>query len=293
MITRILTAVAGIPLVLVLLFWPGGTPWTVFVAALIAMACWEYASALWKNGIFVHWVAMVLGCAALFSVIVGGESGPGWLRSATEYMDIGPLIFVVMLVLAADLVWSRRAPIRNIGSALFGIAWMGALLSCLAAPRFLQPMCGCVDTPLGDYGAWVVLWALLIIWFGDSAAYFVGRKWGGRKLVPAISPNKTWSGAIGGLIGSAVGGAIGYFPLTADVGEYWFGWEIIAIGLVVGVIVGLMGQIGDLVESSVKRELGIKDFGSLLPGHGGVLDRFDSLMFAAPTLWFLANGLLR
>ncbi len=293
MITRILTAVVGIPLVLVLLFWPGGTPWTVFVAALIAMACWEYASALWKQGIFTHWIALVLGCAALFPPIGSWETLHGWFMARSDLPIPGLLVFALMLVLGADLVWSRRAPIRNIGSALFGIAWIGALIPMLVLLRMAQPLCDCVDTPIGDYGAWVVLWALLIIWFGDSAAYVVGRKWGGRKLAPAISPNKTWSGAIGGLIGSAVGGAIGYFPLTADCGEYRFGWEIIAIGMVVGVIVGLMGQIGDLVESSVKRELGIKDFGSLLPGHGGVLDRFDSLMFAAPTLWFLANGLLR
>lgn len=286
MITRILTAVVGIPLVLVLLFWPGGTPWVVFVAALIAMACWEYASALWKNGIFVHWIAMVLGCAALFSMIVGRESGPVWLQSAAKVPYVGLLILAGMLVLAADLVWSRRAPIRNIGSALFGIAWFGALLPSLAVLRFLQPGCICGEPPIGDYGAWVVLQVLLIIWFGDSAAYFVGRKWGGRKLAPAISPNKTWSGAIGGLIGSAVGGAIGNIPLTTVCGVYRFSWTTIWVGMVSGVIIGLMGQIGDLVESSVKRELGIKDFGSLLPGHGGVLDRFDSLMFAATLLMF-------
>lgn len=124
---------------------------------------------------------------------------------------------------------------------------------------------------------------LLCLWGGDSAAYFVGRAWGKHKLAPTISPNKTWEGAIANLIACSLVGA-GFGPLL--------GINPL-VGLGSGVACGILGQLGDLFESAQKRRVNLKDSGTLLPGHGGVLDRIDSLLFSAPVVClivFLTKG---
>jgi phosphatidate cytidylyltransferase len=123
-----------------------------------------------------------------------------------------------------------------------------------------------------DRGAWVMLCVAVCVWSTDTFAFFTGKAIGNHKLAPKLSPGKTMEGFIGGLLGAVIAGALF---------GHWIGlaW---ANGAVIGAIAGLIGPLGDLFESGLKRELGIKDFGNLMPGHGGVLDRFDSLMFVAP-----------
>ena len=118
-----------------------------------------------------------------------------------------------------------------------------------------------------------VIWLLLLsIWASDTFAYFVGKKWGARRIVPDISPNKTLEGFIGGFIGCVLTGWIGSICLGLPS----------TLGTGIGIIVGIMAPLGDLFESKLKRLANKKDSGNLLPGHGGVLDRFDSLLFATP-----------
>jgi phosphatidate cytidylyltransferase len=135
-----------------------------------------------------------------------------------------------------------------------------------------------------------VAFLLCVVWAGDIAALYVGRAWGRHKLSPKLSPNKTWEGALGSVAGSLLvtGGLLGLAHLLAaqwnsavlsypeDLG-YW---------LVLAAAVNVAAQVGDLVESALKRSAGVKDSGSLLPGHGGVLDRIDALLLAAPVLWY-------
>jgi phosphatidate cytidylyltransferase len=131
--------------------------------------------------------------------------------------------------------------------------------------------------PHMERGAAAVLLTVFSVWATDSFAYFVGRAVGKSKLAPKLSPGKTIEGAAGGLAAALCFGAL-------------FGWMFLgdaALGLVVGGIAGIFGQVGDLFESALKRELGIKDFGGIMPGHGGVLDRFDSLLFVAPIVALL------
>lgn len=123
-------------------------------------------------------------------------------------------------------------------------------------------------------------WLLTVIWSTDTAAYEVGRRFGRRKLAPSVSPNKTWEGALAGLIAGGLLGMIAAL-ITTDTG--WFA------ALLISLFISAVGQIGDLLESKVKRLAGVKDSGSLLPGHGGILDRFDSLLLASPFMWFLAR----
>ena len=130
----------------------------------------------------------------------------------------------------------------------------------------------------GAVGLWNVAFVFGVVWASDIGAYLVGRVVGGAKLAPAISPGKTWSGAVGGLVAVAGVGAV--------VGGVW--------AVLVAVLVGIAAQLGDLLESGIKRHFGVKDSGWLIPGHGGVLDRVDALLTAAPVAaliwWHFAHG---
>jgi phosphatidate cytidylyltransferase len=288
--TRILTALAGIPALLLLLFWPGGIPWLVAVGILMALAVWEYTAALQKGGIWIHWVALVAyGAAMLYTASARAATGLPAAQRVSAFLvewrpldgQVGPGLMIAVL-LAGDLIWKRRGPIRNVGATVLGVCYIGALFPFLVLLRGFPVDDFARRAPMGEAGAWVVLTVLAVIWAGDSAAYFGGRAWGRRKCAPAISPNKTWEGVFCGLAASAVMGALAWglaLPLNVPDADRW------VFGVAFGLLVGAAGQIGDLVESAMKREIGVKDFGTLLPGHGGVLDRFDSLLFAAPTAY--------
>ncbi len=136
-----------------------------------------------------------------------------------------------------------------------------------------------------------VLFLLAVVWAGDSAAYYVGRRWGKRKLAPTVSPKKTWEGFYGQLGGGAVIGALGGFflapilrsaPGVPDSAPALA--QAVTLGALLGILVSLVAVVGDLVESTFKRSVAVKDSGGLLPGHGGLLDRLDSLLYASPVL---------
>ena len=124
-----------------------------------------------------------------------------------------------------------------------------------------------------------IVYALLVIWVTDSGAYFVGRAMGKKKLWPDISPNKTIEGAVGGILCAVIAALL--MSQLVDLHTSWMKL------IIVTAILSIFGQIGDLVESALKRHYGVKDSGSLLPGHGGILDRFDSLLFVLPLMYFL------
>jgi phosphatidate cytidylyltransferase len=159
--------------------------------------------------------------------------------------------------------------------AFTGIIYCGLFLTSMAV----------LKRDLGTHGSYVLLMVLISAWFSDTGGYFAGRALGGPKLYPAVSPNKTWAGAIGGVLTAAVGAVVlkqfFYPPLS---------WEA-TLGMVIPGSV--LGQLGDLCESLIKRSCGVKDSGSLLPGHGGILDRIDAVLFIAPYfyLFHLLGGL--
>jgi phosphatidate cytidylyltransferase len=130
-----------------------------------------------------------------------------------------------------------------------------------------------------DQGLSTIIFILIVIWCTDSAAYFIGKKFGKNKLWPSISPNKTMEGSMGGVIIAVIGGLL--FQVITQNFESWT--QVV----VLSVIISIVGQLGDLVESALKRHFEVKDSGALLPGHGGVLDRFDSLLFVFPILYLL------
>ena len=149
--------------------------------------------------------------------------------------------------------------------------YVGWLLSYLVALRGL------------DNGrSWVFL-AIFATFGSDSAAYFVGKAIGKHKLAPDISPKKTWEGAIGGLVGAAAVSLLFLLPTPVQLTAYLNWWQMIIIGL----LVSIFGQLGDLVESLFKRNAGVKDSGNVFPGHGGMLDRMDSIVFAVVVVYYI------
>jgi phosphatidate cytidylyltransferase len=152
-----------------------------------------------------------------------------------------------------------------------------------------------IPTAYGDTERWVgpalLTLPLALTWIGDTCAYFGGRAFGKRKLIPSVSPGKTVAGAVASVVGTVVAGAIYAQFVLHD----WLGVPLsLVAGALTGLVVSPVAQIGDLAESLLKREAGVKDSGTLLPGHGGVLDRFDSLFFTIPvTYWVLALLLAR
>lgn len=250
MLTRILTGVLLAPLVILLFLW--GPEWaraTVLIVAAGLCLGELYAMAM-PDRPLERWLGIVLGVAVLVSMWRVPEAADGdWLA---------------ILVLPALLVVLRPDPIDRAGLRLFTL-WAGFIY--VVIPFKYGVELGTADQP------WL-LYVLGVVWSGDTGAYFAGRAFGRHKLHPKVSPKKTIEGSIGGIFASVGGGflmvAVLDLPLQA--------WEV-AVFSAVG---GALGQLGDLAESLIKRACGVKDSGTILPGHGGMLDRVDGVIFAFP-----------
>jgi phosphatidate cytidylyltransferase len=278
LLQRVLTAVVLVLLVLAALFLLSPTAWGVVTLAAITAAAREWAN-LSRFGQPMHWLFVagtaLLGANLLFSPLSGFDRG--W-----------PAGTVVAVCGAAVLFWVFAAP------AWLATRWKPANALALAITGWLVLVGAWVAlVQLQARSPWLVLAAMAVVWIADIAAYFAGRAFGRRKLAPDISPGKTWEGVYGALVAVAVyaiallgaAGAAGYRgELTAPA---ILGWLALATGLTA------LSVIGDLFESLLKRQAGMKDSGTLLPGHGGILDRVDALLAAMPAAALLAQAFLR
>ncbi len=274
LLVRVLTVAVLLPLVLWLV-WRGGLPFAVLVSAAAAVAAWELNRLPDQAARPDHSVPRERWRGAEIASIAAA-----FLLPLTEGLDAhgftarGILTALVMVALADALLFEQdlpRAP-RRVGLAVLGAAYPGLLLGTLVRLRLLP-----------DGFGWLIL-TLTVTWLNDSGAYFVGRAYGRRKLYPRISPSKTWEGAAGGLLAS-IGGALavkslGWLPQL----PWW-------ASVVVGAGAGVLGPLGDLAESMLKRAYEAKDSSPLLPGHGGLLDRIDALLFTAPFVLLCARVL--
>jgi len=189
----------------------------------------------------------------------------------------------LLIALGVGLLWElgrawhrpTQRTAYSLGLGLFAALYVGWLMAFGVRLR-MDPAPVNMGGWTVERGALVLLWLMAMLWVGDSMAYFVGRAIGHHRLAPAISPSKSWEGAIANFTCCLLVG------LT---GAGWLQLPLWKAGLI-GAGVGVLGQLGDLFESSLKRAIGIKDFGGVLPGHGGVLDRFDSFLFSAPWVWW-------
>ena len=275
-------AAVGVPLVLGALY-VGGWLLAIPLAALAALGARELSRLAAARGVRpFEWLGMGVA-AALVLVAV-------W---QPRLADVAPLaLAVVTLGLAAGLigaVFTRppgEAPLGSVAVTCFSALYLGVPLACVPLLRALPAQGGWSgSTPAAWGGVFVVALPLASAWIGDAAAYFAGRAWGRAKLAPHISPNKTWVGSWAGLAASGLAAGIWWSLARLHLQEMPFGP---AAAVLAGAALGVAAQVGDLAESLLKREAGVKDSGQLFPGHGGVLDRLDALVLTLP----LAYGFL-
>ncbi|MDQ4143200.1 MAG: phosphatidate cytidylyltransferase [Actinomycetota bacterium] len=228
----------------------------VLASLVVGTALFELLDALKRTG---HDPSMVIGLAGGFAMF-----GVAYSQR--------PALFSVVLatVLVLGFLWALRpnrgpVPASDVAWTLLGVAWIGGGGAGAISILVLDP--GGLD---------LLIAFILTVAAGDIGAYFVGTAIGKHKLAPSISPGKSWEGFIGGVVGSLLGGLL-FAGLLDELN--------LLHGAAIGVICGLISPVGDLVESLVKREIGIKDSGRLLPGHGGFLDRLDAILFAAPAIY--------
>ena len=236
----------------------GPVPTAVFVAAMSALCCFEFYRMMRLDGKMPN---ELLGVVAALLFPIAALAGSLWLTA---------LLF--MLVLSIGL-WYLRLPRVRIADACitaFGPLYTGFMLSAIVLTR---------DAVAGWPGALLSIGVCASVWVSDSLAYIVGSRLGRHKMAPKISPHKTWEGFAGGMLGSVliwlVLWATGFYGMD-------LGYTVLC-----GVVVGVLGVFGDLIESRIKRGVGVKDSGNLIPGHGGMLDRSDSLIFACITAQLL------
>lgn len=270
---RVLVAALGIPLALIVIY-NGGWLLGGLLAVIAAAAARElYAlAARHATGAFVMPGTIAAACYVLVATAARTA------EAATPHF--WTLTLVLILGLTALAIWQRGVngrPLAAVAVTTFGAAFVGGSLSYGVFLRELPPA---VAVPV--LGAALVAFPVALTWLGDSAAYFAGRAWGRRKLIPSVSPGKTVEGALASLFVATIAGA----AFAALVFRAWLGVPVTAVaGAAGGALVSVAAQVGDLAESLMKREAGVKDSGGVLPGHGGVLDRFDALFFTLPVAY--------
>lgn len=267
---RIGFAVAAVPFAL-LFVWYGGWPLVALIVTIAVLGTRELYDLQRRTGI------MPLEGAGLVAAALVAPAAYLHLRDPRSFVAIAwPYAGALWLMLVMSMALWRRSPanrpLEAVAVTVFGALYAGAL------PAFLLELRHASHGTRSWAGAWLVFYPLVVTWIVDTAAMFGGRAFGRVKLAPTVSPGKTREGSIAGVIGGLVVAplfAYGIFPavgVTAPIGP------LLAIALVLSVV----GQVGDLAESLFKREAGVKDSSHLIPGHGGVLDRLDSLYFVIP-----------
>jgi phosphatidate cytidylyltransferase len=286
---RVLFAIVAIPIGAVIVF-AGGAALAALLAIISALAAWEFFR-----------IARATGAAPLDDIGIA-LAGVVPLFVHARYLGLYELPLSLMaiatLVLFALTIWMRGAtgkPLGAVATTLFGVVYTGGMLSFGYAIRYHKYVIESVRVPLfGSSGFTVaaggilLLLPLLLTWASDIGGYVVGRTIGRHKLIPSVSPGKTVEGALGGLVASVL---VAWLYVRFVLTSAQLGFTPRGL-LIFGVAVSVAAQIGDLAESLIKREAGVKDSSRIIPGHGGVLDRFDSLLFVLPVSYVLLDALL-
>ena len=256
LVSRVLVAVVLLPLVIGLVYLGG---WWLFALAIV-------------GGLLALHELYVMA-RELRPLVLGGYLGfvttlLGLQLGGIDWMLGGLLATFVLAFVVYGLGGVRQSATMSFAITVLGVAWVGAGIGCLLLVR---------DIP--EFGFWAVMAVLFTVFAADTGAFFVGRTLGRHRMAPAISPNKSWEGFVGGVV-AAIGMA--FVILYKDRDEFL----TIPESLVLGLVIALAAVLGDLFESAVKRDLDVKDSGRVLGGHGGMLDRLDSLLWAGPAAYF-------
>ena len=255
---RIITALIALLLLVPIIIY-GGWPFIVFAYVIATVGLFELMRMYAKNNAILYVIV-----ATPFLWLILSSNNP--LAIGTVVFDLASImIFMLIILLILTVLTKNRFTFDQASFMLFATLYVGVAFYFLLEMRMI--------------GLNYFLFILFLVWATDSGAYFVGKSLGKRKLWPAISPNKTIGGAVGGLILAVIIG-VGFQLIHPF--DYSYSYIII-----ISIIISISGQLGDLVASAIKRHYDIKDFGKLLPGHGGVLDRVDSLLFVFIVLQLL------
>jgi phosphatidate cytidylyltransferase len=277
LVQRIVVAAIAIPAV-VGIIWLGGWPLAATLAVLGVLGAREVYDFARRQGIQPLERSGWLAAAAI--PLLAYRAKGSEIHWAEPALYLGAIWLMVALVVAMARRGPSDRPLTSVSITLFGCLYASGMLSFLIAIRH-----GGVAVVRPAAYVLLTLFPLIVTWICDTTAFAVGTTVGGPKLAPVLSPNKTYAGAIGGTLGGIIAAlALGKFVLNGQ------GWSFSHGQLLLfGFVVSIVGQIGDAAESLLKREAGVKDSSSLIPGHGGVLDRLDSLYFVIPA----AAGLYR
>ncbi len=275
---RILAGAVGIPLA-VALIWAGGWWFNTGVILVTVLALREfYILAASKNATANVSVGFVWSVVVQVLVAIGVEAqgmyGLMWFGFAILAFLMG-----MLTTLIAELGRNRLNPILNTGITITGVTYVSSCMSTLFVLRSTHWQLS--QGIIGSKGAALVLVLFASVWACDTVAYFVGISFGKHKLFPRVSPNKSWEGAVAGFVACVLCFSL-MAPWLMPTFPLW-------LAVVCGGTLGVVGQLGDLVESLLKRDATIKDSSHIIPGHGGLLDRFDSMLFAAPMLLILLS----
>jgi len=264
-LTRILTSIVSLPILLAIIYF--GKPFHFFLLLEFAIfiGLYEFYRMIEKGGLGCYkWAGIILGILLSIAIFKG------------TYINLVIAASVIILFIVRifegnnppipPFIKGGQGGFYYVSNTVFGILYVSFLMSYMGVIR-----------NSGDNGRELIFFVLLITWMGDTTAYYGGRGFGRHKLAPAISPKKTVEGAIIGLMGSIVG---------AIIAKLWFLDIGISNAVIAGILIGVSGQFGDLSESIIKRNLQVKDSGGIIPGHGGILDRVDSLLFSAPVFYY-------
>ena len=286
LITRIIVAAIGIPLA-ILLFHTGGYVFFTVIAIISSLGLLEFYNLAHKNNFYPRKTEGVISGILLLSLFF-------FLKfSNTFFWLFALLVIFIIIIMIVEMFTNKPNSMGNIASTIMGILYVSlAFASILGIRQFfeIQSIITQIQNPFtastgkaivppmnSSACGWLVLSVFVSVWICDSSAYFVGKSIGKHKLFPRVSPKKSWEGAVGGFFGAIIGFYFATFFLIPELPALF--------PIVGGIIVGTVGQIGDLAESLLKREAGVKDSSSLIPGHGGILDRFDSVIFAMPVFF--------
>ncbi len=259
---RIIVSVIAIPLIL-LVSYLGKWYFTTFILAISLLAYYEFSFFAKAKSALVN---LPLGLFGIALVI---------LNQFKSFVDFRLLIVIWFLILLIyELFRNKESALLNLGLTSLGFLYFALMGSSLISIREFYPD---VDH-LYNRGAFLIFSMLGTIWICDSAAFFIGTALGKHKLFPRVSPKKSWEGAISGFV-FAILSMILFQKIFVD-------FLSLSTAVGIGIIIGVFGQIGDLIESLFKRDAGVKDSSALIPGHGGIFDRFDSLLFSAPFVYY-------
>jgi phosphatidate cytidylyltransferase len=263
--TRVLVSVVAIP-VIIGASYLGGIYFFLFTLFISTIAYYEFFLLAKNKGANANlWFGLFSIILLLFN----------HFRVFINFFAV--LLFLVFILIMIELFRNKGSAIINVGVTLLGVFYIGIFSAALLGIRELYPR---IDV-LYRRGGYIVIAVLASIWVCDSAAYYGGTALGKHKLFVRVSPNKSWEGAIFGFIFAII-----TMILAKIIILNFLSWNAV---IVIGFIIGVFGQIGDLVESLIKRDAGVKDSSSIIPGHGGILDRFDSLLYTAPLIFLYLN----